>query len=267
MNSKFILLIIVMLSGSQAAMAQPSEKTRLSKISFKGNDFMSETSYEYDARLRIKKIVYKQDRKLHYTISNFMFNEEGQLKSYIKTYNLKVSPQKTAIYYDGSKQVQRIEIVNTQKTDKPDTVHVFNFSRNGNQLAIESRVSTTVYHYDPAGNIKRIGFSTNGADPFLFDRYDHSLNPLALIGGYIDETPLSKNNHSWQQLGSTRYISTRKITYEQVMVHKYVPGGPKIPTQYRQGLPLQIVTSWYDPDAKRTITTETVNYTYTNPAP
>jgi|GEM_PF-4378472 len=267
MNHKCLILIMVMLLSPGAAMAQPPAKTRLSKMSFRGNDFTAETNYEYDDRLRIKKIIYRQDRKLHYTIDHFVFDDDGQLKSYVKTYNLKIAPQKTVIYYDGSNQVKRMEVVNTQKTNKPDTVAVFNVSRADNRVTIKSMSSTTVYHYNASGNIGKVEFSTNGAAPFLFDRYDYSSNPLALTGGYIDEKPLSKNNHSWEQLGSSRYISTRKITYEKVLVHKYVPGGPKIPTQYREGLPLQVVTSWYDPDGKKAIITETISYTYINAAP
>lgn len=258
---------MVLLSGTPAAMAQLPGKIRLSKMTFKGNDFTSETSYQYDARLRIKKIVFKQDGKLHYTIDDFVFAEDGQLVSYVKTYNLKIAPQRTTIYYDANNQLIRMEIVNTEKRpNKPDRVNVFNFVRDGNLVTVNGFSNSTKYYYD-AGNIRRIEFSTHGADPFSFDRYDDSPNPLALTGGYIDETPLSKNNHAWEQLGSARYIANRKITYERRIVHKYVPGGPKIPTLYKNGLPQQVVTSWYDPDAKRTIITETINYTYTNPAP
>ncbi|MBO9596159.1 MAG: hypothetical protein J7599_25175 [Niabella sp.] len=265
MVSKYILLLMVVLSGSQVAMAQPEGKTRLGKITFQGNDFISETSYEYDVRLRIKKIVYKQDRKPHYTIDHFVFDAEGRLISYIKTYQLNISPQKTTVYYDVSGTLKRIDIVNTQKTDKSDTIQVFNFKREQGRLVVTGISGTTVYRYDASGNIKEITFSTNGAGAFLFDRYDHSANPLAFTGGYMDEKPLSKNNHSWQQLGDARYISPRKIVYVQEMVHTYEPGGPKIPTQYRNGLPVQIVTSWYDPDAKRSINTETITYTYIHP--
>ncbi|WP_300596750.1 hypothetical protein [Niabella sp.] len=253
---------MVLLPGLQIVRAQPPEKMRLGKMVVKGNDFTSETSYEYNARLHIKKIVYKQDGKLHYTIDNFLFDTAGQLISYVKTYKVKISPQKTTVYYNCNKQVERMVLVNTQKTNKPDTINIFDFSRDGNRVTVKSSGSTTVYQYDESGNIKQVEFSGNGAAPFLFDRYDHSSNPLAFTGGYMDEKPLSKNNHSWQQLGEARYIATRKITYAREIVHTYKPGGPKIPTQYRNGLPLQVVTSWYDPDAKRSINTETITYTY-----
>lgn len=266
MNAKLFMLIILMIVGIKAAEAQPFEKVRLSKVRFKGNDFKSETDYEYDDRLRIKKIIFKQDGKQHYVVDNFVFNEHGLLASYITTYNLKISPQKTVIYYDENKQLKRLETVNTKKSDKSDTIEIFNFSRNSNFLTVKSASRTTVYQFNEISNITRVEFSTNGADPFLFDRYDHSPNPLTLTGGYIDKNPLSRNNHAWEQLGGDRYKASRKITYEKILVHKFTPGGAKIPTLYQNGLPLQIVTSWYDPDAKRMLITETIDYTYLKPA-
>ncbi len=261
-----LLLLFVGLSPLLPAQNN-SSRTRLSNVTYKGNDFSSETIYQYDSELKIKKIIYKQDGKQHYVITDFIFNPQGMVSSYIKTYSLKISPQKTEIKYDDNKRIQKITVTRTQPGDKPATVNVFDFSWSDDKLSISNMGSNTRYFYDSTKKINRVEFSTNGADPFQYNQYDNSLNPLSLTGGYADEKPLSKNNPAWQQLGSERYVSKIKTTYQKVMVQKHTAGGPKIPTQYKNGLPLQSVTSWYDPDAKRTMITGTTTYKYINLAP
>lgn len=262
-----ILIMLLALLPTQPAVAQQAANVRLSKMVYRGNDFTAETRYEYDGLRRIKKIVYMQHGKLHYTISDFKFDEDGLVVSYIKAYHLKIAPQQSFIYYDERNLIKRIEIVRTVKSDQPDTVNIFTFQRDGSDLTVRSMSRTTRYKCDEQGNIKEIIFSTHGADPFLLDRYDSSPNPLLLTGGYVTEEPVSRNNNLWQQRGSNRYISTTAITYQKLAVHQHVPGGAKIPDLYKNGLPLQAVTSWYDPDAKRMLIIQTISYSYINSAP
>ncbi|MFC4262665.1 hypothetical protein ACFOWM_07245 [Ferruginibacter yonginensis] len=259
----FAATLLTTENKAQAPVKNPD--VRLSKVVFKGNDFTSETTYFYDTHFKINKIIYKQDGRLHYTINNITFNNLGLLETYTTTYNLKIAPQKTTISYNDDNQVIKIEKIKTIPTDKPVIISSQNYKWSPQQLMVTSAGNTTVYTFDADNNITEISFpTTSGADAFHFNKFDESTNPLTLTGGFVFDKPLSKRNATVQQLGSERYTYNVSYTYQKLLVSKHVPGAAKIPTQYRNGLPLKSTTTWYDPEAKRKLVTENYTYSYIN---
>jgi len=245
--------------------AQTAGNVRLAKKIYKGNDFTEVMEYSYNADGTIKKIVQLQDNKLHATTADFVFNNRGLLTSYIKTYNLNISPEKTTILYDDENRVSSFEVT---KTQNQKTVKLRAYNYNGDTVKVTEpkyQSQTVLYIFNKDSNIIKIRGLGEPATAFtnLYDSYDAAKNPLRLLGGFVDEKPVSKNNSLADNYVNI-YLVNKKIEYQKISVTQYKPGGVKIPAQYKNGLPLKETATSFDKDYKKIMPVSATVYQYIN---
>ncbi|MEI9957674.1 MAG: hypothetical protein WDM90_15555 [Ferruginibacter sp.] len=154
MNKKRIFVVAIISFFILQCTAQT--KVRLAKTIYQGNDFSEIITYSYNTDGTIKKIVLSQNGKLHVTTDNFIFNEKGLLTSYIQTFNLNISPQKTTISYDGQNRISSFEII---KTKDKKLLKVRAYSYNGDTVKVTEPKylsQTTLYIFNSDSNIIKV---------------------------------------------------------------------------------------------------------------
>lgn len=265
MNRKMQLLAAIILLLTVDATAQTGNKVRLSKTMYKGNDFSELIEYSYTADGTIKKIVLSQNGKLHATTDNFTFNEKGLVTSYINTFNLNISPQKTTILYDEKNRISSFKIIKT-KDNKSVKTRVYSYNGDTVKVTEPQNLSQTIlYIFNNDSNIIKIQGLGSPSVAFtnLFEKYDSYKNPQTLSGGFIDEKPVSKNN-SLQDNYAGIYVMNKKIEYQKTFASQYKAGGAKIPTQLKNGLPLKETVTSFDKACNKVMPVSVTTYQYIN---
>ena len=268
----FTLILAISIVNIYAQQA-PNTNRRLLKSVLKSPAVNEEYLYSYDEKLRIKKIVHSQEGKLSSTTESFTFNDSGLVTSYIRTYNLDISPEKTTIIYDAKNNVKSIEINRTKHTKKQDFASSWQYERNVDTLTvIDTRFflgkvpKTYLYVFNSDGNVlKKKGLGDpNSVNTTIYSQYDTYHNPQTLTGGYIDEHVLSPNNFKVVEYVGI-YTINSSIEYYTRTTKPPTPGGAKIPSQQiNMGVVKKITETSYDKDAKRTFVVGTTTYTYIN---
>jgi hypothetical protein len=261
MNKYLKILTILLLFFTIKVNAQ--NNIRLEKEVFKGNDFSQIIEYRYTNDGRIARIILSQDGKLHSTTTDFIFNSDGLLTSYLNTFNLKISPQKTTITYDNKKRISSFEV---KKTQNNTVVKSRAYSYNGDTVKVIEPINlsqTVFYIFNSDSNIIKIESVNNPSSAFtnLYNRYDNSKNPHTLLGGFVDEKPVSKNN-SFEDNYVDIYKITRRFEYEKKFASNYKSGGAKIPTQIINGLPLKAIETSFDKAYNKVMPVSTTTYQY-----
>ncbi len=264
---KKLLFILIFSASFLPVPAQDNNKVRLAKSMYKGNDFSEIIEYSYNADGRIRKIVLSQNGKIHVTTTDFLFNSDGLLISYLNTFNLKISPQKTSITYDAQKRISSFEV---KKTQNNTVVKARVFKYNGDTVKIvhpDNLMQPVICIFNRDSNIvKKQGLGeASVAFTNLYSKYDNSKNPLLFLGGYVnlDDTPKSLHN-SLEDTYVDIYTINRKIEYQKVLVSQYKPGGPKIPAQYKNGLPVKATETSFDKAYNKIMPVSTITYQYIN---
>jgi hypothetical protein len=265
MNRKIQLLAVIIFLITTVATAQTGNKVRLSKTMYKGNDFSEVIEYSYNADGTIKKIVESQNNKLNATIDNFIFNEKGLVTGYIKTFNLNISPQKTTILYDEQNRISSFKVI---KTKDNKSVKVRAYSYNGDTVKVtepQNLSQTTLYIFNSDSNIIKIQGLGSPSVAFtnLYEKYDIYKNPQTLVGGFVDEKPITKNN-SLEDNYVDIYILNRKIEYQKTFASQYRAGSAKIPTQFKNGLPLKEIVTRFDKAYNKVMPVSVTTYQYIN---
>ncbi len=255
---KAYILAITILYIQYVAIAQ--NNIRLSKETYNGNDFKEVIAYSYDDQGKIKKIMLSQDGKLHSTTTDFKFNSDGLLTSYLNTYNLNISPQLTTITYDAQK---RLLSYITKKTQTNVVVKSKTYSYNGDTVIVNAVGLITYYIYNADSNITKAESTNQSSSAFtnLYNKYDNSKNPHLILGGYIDDKPISLHN-SLEDNYVDIFIINRTIAYEIQFASQYKKAGVKIPTQYKNGLPLKITETRFDKAYNKVMPVSTTLYEY-----
>lgn len=234
---------------------------RLAKEIFKGNDFSEVVEYSYDTDGKIKKIILSQDGKLHSTTTDFVFNTDGLVVSYLNTYNLKISPQKTTITYDTKKRISSFE---TKQTQTNKVVKSRKYSYNGDTVKVNAVGLITYYIFDADSNIVKAESTNQPSSAFinLYKKYDNSKNPHLLLGGFFDvDKPTSLHNSLEDNYVDVQIIN-RRFEYELKFASQYKAGGAKIPTQYKNGLPLKAIETRFDNAYNKVMPVSTTTYQY-----
>ncbi|MGF2413292.1 MAG: hypothetical protein ACQUYJ_13255, partial [Ferruginibacter sp.] len=248
MNKIINLIVMAVFVFALNITAQTAGKNvRLAKKIYQGNDFTEVMLYSYNANGTIKKMVQQQDGKLHASTDNFVFNDKGLLTSYVKTYNLDISPEKTIITYDEQNRVSSFEIMKTQ--NKKTVKHrVYSYSGDTIKVTEPKYLSqTTLYIFNSDSNIIKIQGLGEPSVAFtnLYNNYDLAKNPQTITGGFIDEKPVSKNN-SLADSYADAYVINKKIEYQKIVATQYKSGGAKIPVQFKNGLTLKETATRFD---------------------
>ena len=255
-----IYLIFVLFFSSLMLSAQ---NVRLAKSIYKGNDLSEVMEYFYSKDGNVKKITQTQDGKLHSTISDLIFNGNGLLASYTETFDLKISPQKTTITYDGEK---RISTFKTIKTQDEKVMKTRSYSYDGDIVTVIEPVNNsykTIYYFSKDGDITKMQdvWDPSTASTRLYDEYDLYKNPLTMTGGFITDKPISKHNSLADNYVDI-YLIKRKLEYSKQLIHKHVPGGAKIPTMYGNNLLIKATETSFSKDLNKLIPVSTTTYEY-----
>ncbi len=83
------------------------------------------------------------------------------------------------------------------------------------------------------------------------------------MGGFVYEKPISKNNSLIDNYVDV-YIMNRKIDYQKILASQYKSGGAKIPTQYKNGLPIKETVTSFDKAYNKIMPVSTTTYQYIN---
>jgi hypothetical protein len=266
----FLLSIIVFAQANE----QPNSNRRMVRQTYAGRAFREEYNYVYDAQLRIKKITHTQDGKLSSTTESFTYNNLNQLTSYIKTYAIDISPEKTTVEYDDKNTLKRIEINRTQNTKKQNFVSSWDYAWENDSILSVTDTRFVMgktqqqfrYTFNKEGNIiKKEGLGqAASASNTLYSNFDKYYNPNLFLGGFTDQHIISRNN-----CGTTNYVGNYIINssfeYYSKTVTTYKPGGAKIPTQkMNTGFISKETQTSFDKDAKKVFVVGTTTYTYIN---
>ncbi len=230
--------------------------------------------YFYNAQKLVSKIKQTQEGKLTAVTDSFVYNKAGLLTSYLKTYTLDISPERTNItYYDNSGKIKRIEINRTQNTKAQPFVASWDYTWYKDSVVVTDtrfflgRVAQKfVYQLDNAGNIlvKQGLGEASIASTTLYTGYDTGINPGYFIRGYADANlPCKHNCTTTEYKGS--YTIYSAFEYLHRTVHQHIPGGAKIPDQkINTGIVLKETQTAFDKDSKKIFTVAIITYTYTN---
>jgi hypothetical protein len=237
-------------------------KVRLSKKTYITSNFEVVTKYSYDSLGKIREIQQTQNGKAFYTIYNFLFNEKGLLTSYIKTPNTKTFKEQIIITYDNNNRVSTYKVSkSTTATLSTNLVYEYN----GDTLIIatpnnKALVKQYIFNNE---NIIRYHEKRIIGQPITktYLNYDVFQNPLTTVGGFVDETPISKNNCTYITNTSTGDIM-KNLIYEKIPISQHVTGGAKIPSLYKNGLLLQEVETRLDKATKKQVVISTTTYEY-----
>lgn len=242
-----------------------AQNVRLAKSIYKGNDLDEIIEYSYTPDGKIQKVKLSQNGKIFSTTTDFVFNNAGLVISYITTFNPKISPQKTTITYDDKNRISTLTDTKTQN-NKVQKSRTFNY--NGNITTVTSPGNASYknnYIFNDNGDIikeESVG-SPSSASTTLYDGYDFIKNPLTMTGGYVDESPLSKHNNT-----KDNYIDifehNRELIYSKKIVQTYKPGGPKIPTSYKNDLLIKAIETSFNKDYNKVMPVSTTTYDYIN---
>ncbi len=237
-------------------------KVRLAKKEVVSNGNTEVELYTYDSLGRIKGIAQSNNGKLISTISEFVFNKNGLVVSYKKTPAIKTFPERVTIVYDDNNRMSTFEINGAGIIAKRRKT--FRYSADSTIITespLKKRETILVRDADSNIIIKQ---SINNGKPgytISYTKFDGFTNAAIMLGGFIEEDPFSKHNCLQEEYFNGNSIK-RLIEYEKILVSKYIPGGPKIPTQYRNGLPLKISESSFDRKTKTEVQISLTTYQY-----
>lgn len=240
-----------------------TQEVRLSKSVFKSNDFVEVMQYFYTPNGKIKKIVQSQDGKPHATISDFQFNEKGLLRSYITTFSLKISPQKSLISYDDQDRISTFKII---KTEDNKVVKNRNYSYEKDFVTVYEPVNNsykTNYFFNKDGDITKMEdvWNPNTVSTRLYEQYDFVKNPLVMTGGFLKDQPISKHNSLADNYVNI-YLIKRKLQYSKKLENIHKTGGPKIPIIYKNNLLIKAVETRFDEAYDKIMPISTTTYEY-----
>jgi len=257
---KKIIFFIMLVFAVQLLQAQ--NKIRLAKKETTANGKTQVEEYKYDSLGRIEKITQSSNGKTTTTITEFVFNGKGLLVSYKKVPSIKTFPERVSIAYDEKNRLSVFETTGGGMISKK--TKTLNYS--GDTIKItESQIKgqETIFIIDADSNIIRKQGFNNGKPTYtiLYNKFDFFANPIVTLGGFIEVNPTSKHNCVEEEY-SNRNPTKRKIEYEQILVSKYKPGGPKIPNQYRNGMPLKVTEISLEKKDNTEVEISTTTYQY-----